>query len=85
LFAANQIWCALVALAAELTAWMQTLALHGHVARRWEPKTLRFRLFTIPATIARTGRRIRLYLAARAPFTPLALDGLARLADLAPG
>lgn len=67
-FAANQIWCAIVALAAEITAWMGMLALHGHPARRWEPKTLRFRLFTIPATLARSGRRVRLHLAARSPL-----------------
>ena len=48
-FAQNQIWCAIVALAGELTAWMQTLALHEHDARRWEPKRLRLRLFSIPA------------------------------------
>ena len=29
-FAQNQIWCAIVALACELTAWMQLLALHRH-------------------------------------------------------
>ena len=46
-FAQNQIWCAIVALAAELTAWMQILALTGHAARRWEPKRLRLRLFSI--------------------------------------
>jgi len=84
-FAANQIWCAVVALAAEITAWMQMLALHGHQARRWEPKALRFRLFTIPATLARSGRRIRLHLAARSPSAPLVLTGLARLGALAPG
>ena len=84
-FAANQIWCAIVALAAEITAWMQMLALHGHEARRWEPKTLRFKLFTIPATLARSGRRVRLHLAARAPFARLTLDGLVRLGALAPG
>ena len=83
-FAANQIWCAVVALATEITAWMQMLALHGHPARRWEPKALRFRLFTIPATLARSARRVRLHLAARAPFTGLALTGLERLATLAP-
>ncbi len=33
-FDQNQIWCALVALAADLIAWMQTLALAGHQARR---------------------------------------------------
>jgi len=44
-FAANQIWCAVVALAAEITAWMQMLAFAGtdpgsqaDAARRWEPK-----------------------------------------------
>src|SRR4051812_38857700 len=33
----NRIWCALVALAVELTAWAQLLALHAHPARRWNP------------------------------------------------
>jgi hypothetical protein len=50
----NKLWCAIVALAVEITAWMQMLALNGHQARRWEPKRLRLRLFTLPATIART-------------------------------
>ncbi|NTW42460.1 MAG: IS1380 family transposase [Cellulomonadaceae bacterium] len=84
-FAANQIWCAVVALATEITAWMQLLALHGHDARRWEPKKLRFALFTIPATIARSGRRVRLHLASRAPFTSLTITALDRLGALAPG
>jgi hypothetical protein len=81
-FTQNQIWCAIVALACELTAWMQTLALAGNDARRWEPKRLRLRLFSVPARAARTGRRRLLHLAATAPFTALvlaALDALARL------
>lgn len=81
-FAQNQIWCAIVALACELTAWMQTLALAGHQARRWEPKRLRHRLFSIPARHARSGRRRRLHLAATAPFTALALAALDALARL---
>jgi hypothetical protein len=56
-FDQNRVWCAIVALAVEITAWMQMLALNGHQARRWEPKRLRLRLFTLPATIARTGRQ----------------------------
>lgn len=36
-FAQNQISCAIVALACELTAWMQMLALTDTDARRWEP------------------------------------------------
>src|SRR5688572_790815 len=43
-FAQNRIWCAIVALACELTAWLQLLALTGCEARRWEPKRLRLRL-----------------------------------------
>jgi hypothetical protein len=80
-FAQNQIWCALVALACDLLAWMQTLALTGHQARRWEPKRLRLRLFSIPARHARTGRRRLLHLAATAPFTELALHALNALAQ----
>ncbi len=70
-------------LAVELTAWMQTLALHGHAARRWEPKRLRLRLFTIPATIARTARRVTLHLADKAPWATLARHGFHRLVALA--
>ena len=39
-FDQNQIWCELVAMASELLAWMQMLALDGP-ARAWEPKRLR--------------------------------------------
>jgi Transposase DDE domain group 1 len=81
-FAQNEIWCAIVALAADLVAWMQTLALTGREARRWEPKRLRLRLLSIPARHAATGRRRLLHLAAAAPFTALALHALAALARL---
>ena len=52
-FTANRIWIAIVALAVELTAWTQMLALTDHEARRWEPKRLRLRLFSIAGRIAR--------------------------------
>jgi len=81
-FAQNQIWCAIVALACDLTAWMQTLALPAHPARRWEPKRLRTRLFTIPATLARTGRRRLLHLADHHPWATTVRDAVARLRDL---
>ena len=85
-FDQNQIWCAIVALAVEITAWMQMLALTDHAARRWEPKRLRLRLFTVPATLARTGRRVLLHLAAKAPWAQLAQEGITRLRALtAPG
>jgi hypothetical protein len=58
-FAQSQIWCELVAMASELTAWMQMLALDGP-ARAWEPKRLRLRLFSAAGRIVRGGRRLRL-------------------------
>jgi hypothetical protein len=82
-FAQNQIWCAVVALAGDLVAWMQTLALTDHAARRWEPKRLRLRLLSIAGRLAATGRRTWLHLARPAPFTGLVLDGLRRLDALA--
>ncbi len=69
-FAQNQIWCAIVALAVELTTWMQMLALAGDDARRWEPKRLRLRLFSIAARLAEHGRTRRLHLATHAPLGP---------------
>jgi Transposase DDE domain group 1 len=62
---------------------MQMLALTGHHARRWEPKRLRLRLFTIPATLARTGRRILLHLAEKSPWATLATAAFHRLRALA--
>ena len=67
----NRVWCAIVALAIELTAWLQMLALAGHDARRWEPKRLRLRLFSIAARLAEHGRTRRLHLSAHAPWAGL--------------
>ncbi len=83
-FDQNTIWCQLVLMAMEVTAWTQLLALRDHPARRWEPKRLRHRIFTIPATLARTGRRLLLHLKADAPYAHLVLTGHAALAALAP-
>src|SRR6266540_1645396 len=84
-FAQNQIWCAIVALACELTARMQLLAFTGdnsensHEARRWEPKRLRLRLFAVGRAARRTGRRIVVHLAQSTAWTDLLLAGLTRL------
>ena len=83
-FAHNRIWVAIVALALELTAWMQMLALTGHQARRWEPKRLRLRLFSIAGRIARHARQVHLRLAAHAPWTELVLVAHRRLNRLPP-
>jgi hypothetical protein len=63
----NQIWCEIAALACELLAWTQMLALTGH-ARRWEPKRLRLRLFAAAGRIVRGGRQLKLRLAATWPW-----------------
>jgi hypothetical protein len=81
-------WCSIVSLAVEITAWMQMLALSGvdataHGARRWEPKRLRHRLFAVPAALARTGRRALLHLSDRAPWVHLVNEAITALRALA--
>ncbi len=83
-FDQNQIWCELVAMACELTAWMQMLALDGP-ARAWEPKRLRLRLFTAAGRLIRSGRRTRLRLAASWPWASHITIAISRLQALAPG
>jgi DDE family transposase len=82
-FDQNQIWCELVAMACELTAWMQMLALDGP-ARTWEPKRLRLRLFAAAGRLARGGRRLRLRLAATWPWATQLTAAITRLQALAP-
>jgi hypothetical protein len=83
-YAQNQIWCQIVALACELIAWTQLLALTG-TARRWEPKRLRLRLFSVAGRIVRGGRKLRLRLASRWPWATHIIAALQRLGALAPG
>lgn len=78
-FTQNQIYCAIVALACELTTWMQLLALTSHPARRWEPKRLRLRLFSLAGQLTTTARQRTLHLSAHAPWVQLALDALTTL------
>jgi hypothetical protein len=80
----NQIWCEIVALACEMLAWMQMLALPGK-ARRWEPKRLRLRIFTCAGRIARGSRRLKLRLAGSWPWAQQITTAITRLQALAPG
>ena len=80
-FAQNQIWVEIVALACELLAWMQMLALEG-LARRYEPKRLRLRLFAVAARLVRGGRRLRLRLAAHWPWADHLTTAITRLRAL---
>lgn len=83
-FAQNQIWCEIVALACELLAWTQMLALTG-TARRWEPRRLRLRVFAVAGRLARSGRRLRLRLAQNWSWTRDITVAAARLQALPPG
>jgi hypothetical protein len=83
-FNQNQIWCELVAMACELTAWMQLLALDGP-ARAWEPKRLRLRLFSAAGRLVRGGRRLRLRIAATWPWATQITAAITRLHAFAPG
>jgi hypothetical protein len=77
-FAQNQLWCEITALAAELLAWTQLLALAG-TARRWEPKRLRLRVFSVAGRLAKSGRRLRLRLAERWPWASEVTAAVTRL------
>ena len=77
-FAQNQLWCEIAALASELLAWTQLIALAGQ-ARRREPKRLRLRLFSVAGRLARSGRRLRLRLAQRWPWAADITAAIARL------
>jgi hypothetical protein len=83
-FAANQIWCELVAMASELLAWTAMLALDGP-ARAWEPKRLRLRLFSAAGRLVRGGRRLRLRIASTWPWASQLTAAITRLQTFAPG
>ena len=71
-YAKNRLWLEVVALAADLLAWTQTLAwAESEPARRWEPKRLRFRILAIAGRIIHSGRRRRLRLPRDWPWNRL--------------
>jgi hypothetical protein len=76
--AQNKVWLEIVQIALDLLAWMPMLALTGK-ARLWEPRRLRFRLFSAAGQLVTTGRRRILRLAATGPGparNPPPLNGL---------
>jgi len=81
---ANQIWCEIAALACELLAWPQMLALPG-AARRWEPKRLRLRLLAIAGQLVRASRRLRLRVARNWPWTADITTAITRLQAIPSG
>ena len=75
----NRIWCALVALACELTTWAQLLAFAELPPRRWEPKRLPLRLFSLAGKLTRSARRTVLHLPGHAPWAALLLQAITTL------
>jgi hypothetical protein len=84
-FAQNQVWCEITALACELLAWTQLLAFAGTTARRWEPRRLRLRIFSVAGRLARSGRRLRLRLARQWPWATQITAAITRLQALPAG
>jgi hypothetical protein len=80
----NQIWLAIIALALDITAWMQLLGFRADPARRWEPKRLRLRILSIAGRLARHARQARLHLPRHAPWRQLIITALTRLHDPPP-
>jgi hypothetical protein len=76
--AQNQVWLEIVQIALDLLAWMPMLALTGK-ARLWEPRRLRFRLFSTAAQLVTTGRRTILRMAGHWPWTDVITGALDRL------
>jgi hypothetical protein len=78
----NRIWCQIVQLACELLAWTQMLGYAEHPARRWEPKRLRLRLFSIAGRLAQHARHLVLHLGADHRWTGLLLTGRTAITGL---
>jgi len=75
-YAKNRIWLEVVAMAADLLAWTQTLAFdQAEPARRWEPKRLRFRILAVAGRIVHGQRRRRLRLPRDWPWNRLIETG----------
>jgi len=71
-YAKNRLWVEVVALAADLLTWTQTLAFdEREPARRWEPKRLRFRILAVAGRIIHGQRRRRLRLPRDWPWNRL--------------
>jgi hypothetical protein len=79
----NRIWLAITALAADLLAWTQRLALTG-TAARYEPKRLRLRILGVAGRLVRTARRTVLKIPDTWPWAREITTAHARLTALAP-
>lgn len=78
----NQIWLQVTALAQDLLAWTQRLALTGE-HRLAEPKRLRLHIFGVAGRLVRTSRRHQLKITNGWPWTDTILAAHHRLTTLA--
>jgi Transposase DDE domain group 1 len=84
-FAINQAWCTAAAIAADLIAWLQLLALDGDLARA-EPKRLRYRILHTAARLTRGQRRRWLRIPTTWPWATQITAAFNRIAAIpAPG
>jgi hypothetical protein len=78
----NQVWLEICALAQDLIAWTQRLALTGW-ARVAEPKRLRLRIFSVAGRLVRTARRHLLHIPTTWPWADAVITAHHRLTTLA--
>jgi hypothetical protein len=84
-FAINQAWCTTAAIAADLIAWLQLLALQGELATA-EPKRLRYRILHTAARLTRGQRHRWLRIPATWPWAEQIATAFTRIAAIpAPG
>jgi hypothetical protein len=77
-YAINTAWAHVVAIAADLIAWLRLLALTGDLAKA-EPKALRYRVLHVPARLAHSSRRRRLRLPATWPWVTAIITAFLRI------
>ncbi|QZS52571.1 hypothetical protein COO55_38340 [Rhodococcus opacus] len=61
----------------DVPVWTQMLAFTYHGARRWKPKRIRLRLFSVAGCIAHHGRRVHLRLSKHHSWSTLITKALA--------
>jgi Transposase DDE domain group 1 len=82
-FAINAAWLTAVMLAVDLICWAQTILLHDQpTLAKAEPKALRYRLLHAAARLVRGGRRLRLQLDRRWPWSTELAAAFTRCAAL---
>lgn len=75
------IWCALVALACELTAWASARPARSSSAAVGTQR-LRLRIFSLAGRLTPSGRRTVLHLAGHAPWSAFLLQAVTTLRTL---